>query len=102
MYEECVTVLCTRLGPLEDGLEEEEDECVSEGNELAAKEEFSAEENFAADFEAENLGCEDMEFFCAKGQRVKKQNKTKKLKERRRSGSSMLGVFFHETLDGRS
>lgn len=56
-------------GPLDDGLEEEEEECVSEGNELAAKEEFSAEENFTADFETENL--EDMEFFCAKGQRVK-------------------------------
>ncbi|XP_060756585.1 zinc finger protein ZFPM2a [Neoarius graeffei] len=54
--------------PLDDGLEEEEEECVSEGNELAAKEEFSAEENFTADFETENLGCEDMEYFCAKGE----------------------------------
>lgn len=73
MHEEWVTVLCVRLGPLDDGLEEEEEECVSEGNELAAKEEFSAEENFTTDFEAENLGCEDMEYFCAKGQRVKRQ-----------------------------
>lgn len=72
MYEECVTVLCVCLGPLDDGLEEEEEECVSEGNELAAKEEFSAEENFTTDFETENLGCEDMEYFCAKGQRVQK------------------------------
>ncbi|XP_053467308.1 zinc finger protein ZFPM2a isoform X2 [Ictalurus furcatus] len=66
VYEGCVTVLCMCLGPLDDGLEEEEEECVSEGNELAAKEEFSAEENFTTDFETENLGCEDMEYFCAK------------------------------------
>uniref|UniRef100_A0A8C6TMG6 Zinc finger protein, FOG family member 2a n=1 Tax=Neogobius melanostomus TaxID=47308 RepID=A0A8C6TMG6_9GOBI len=49
-------------GPLEDGLEEEEEECVSEGNELLTKDEFSAE------FEAENMGCEDMEYFCGKGE----------------------------------
>lgn len=48
--------------PLEDGLEEEEEECVSEGNELLTKDEFSAE------FEAENMGCEDMEYFCSKGE----------------------------------
>lgn len=73
MCTKCVTVLSPHVfsGPLDDGLEEEEEECVSEGNELAAKEEFSAEENFTADFETENLVCEDMEFFCAKGQRVK-------------------------------
>ncbi|KAK7886495.1 hypothetical protein WMY93_026116 [Mugilogobius chulae] len=50
------------LCPLEDGLEEEEEECVSEGNELLTKDEFSAE------FEAENMGCEDMEYFCSKGE----------------------------------
>lgn len=55
-------------GPLEDGLEEEEEECVSEENELLAKDEFSAEENFTAEFEAENMGCEDMEYFCNKGE----------------------------------
>ncbi|TSK20206.1 Zinc finger protein ZFPM2 [Bagarius yarrelli] len=49
--------------PLDDGLDEEEEECVSEGNEHAAKEEFSAEENFTTDFETE-----DMEYFCAKGE----------------------------------
>ncbi|XP_062841669.1 zinc finger protein ZFPM2a [Trichomycterus rosablanca] len=53
--------------PLGDGLEEE-DECLSEGNELATKEEFSVEENFTADFETENIACEDMEFFCTKGE----------------------------------
>uniref|UniRef100_A0A8B9HBV9 Zinc finger protein ZFPM1/2 PR domain-containing protein n=1 Tax=Astyanax mexicanus TaxID=7994 RepID=A0A8B9HBV9_ASTMX len=54
--------------PLEDGLEEEEEECVSDGNELVAKDEFSMEENFTADFETENLTCEDMEYFCNKGE----------------------------------
>ncbi|CAL8247976.1 unnamed protein product [Lota lota] len=54
--------------PLEDGLEEEEEECVSEENELMAKDEFSTEENFSAEFETENMSCEDMEYFCSKGE----------------------------------
>lgn len=60
---------CFPSGPLEDGLEEEEEECVSEENELLAKDEFSAEENFSAEFEPENMSCEDMEYFCNKGER---------------------------------
>lgn len=64
----CVCVcVCVPSGPLEDGLEEEEEECVSEENELLAKDEFSAEETFSAEFEAENMSCEDMEYFCSKG-----------------------------------
>ncbi|XP_026149968.1 zinc finger protein ZFPM2-like [Mastacembelus armatus] len=54
--------------PLEDGLEEEEEECVSEENELLAKDEFSVEENFTTEFETENMSCEDMEYFCNKGE----------------------------------
>lgn len=61
--------VCFPSGPLEDGLEEEEEECVSEENELLAKDEFSAEENFPAEFEPENMSCEDMEYFCNKGER---------------------------------
>ncbi|ROL41398.1 Zinc finger protein ZFPM2 [Anabarilius grahami] len=55
------------VGPLDGGLEEEEEECISDANELTAKEEFSVEENFPADFEPDNLTCEDMEYFCRKG-----------------------------------
>nr|XP_055067068.1 zinc finger protein ZFPM2a isoform X2 [Misgurnus anguillicaudatus] len=54
--------------PLDGGVEEEEEECVSDGNELATKEEFLVEENFAADFETDNLTCEDMDYFCGKGE----------------------------------
>ncbi|KAK1895953.1 Zinc finger protein ZFPM2 [Dissostichus eleginoides] len=65
----CVCIcVCVPSGPLEDGLEEEEEECVSEENELLAKDEFSAEENFSAEFETENMSCEDMEYFCNKGE----------------------------------
>lgn len=65
----CVSVhVRAPSGPLEDGLEEEEEECVSEENELLAKDEFSAEENFTGEFEAENMGCEDMDYFCNKGE----------------------------------
>ncbi|XP_019711773.1 zinc finger protein ZFPM2a isoform X3 [Hippocampus comes] len=52
--------------PLEDGLEEEDEECVPEENELLAKDEFSVEENFPAEFDTENMSCEDMEYFCNK------------------------------------
>lgn len=65
----CLMFVCFPSGPLEDGLEEEEEECVSEENELLAKDEFSAEENFSAEFEPENISCEDMEYFCNKGER---------------------------------
>uniref|UniRef100_A0A8C2BU64 Zinc finger protein, FOG family member 2a n=1 Tax=Cyprinus carpio TaxID=7962 RepID=A0A8C2BU64_CYPCA len=54
--------------PLDGGLEEEEEECISDANELTAKEEFSVEENFPADFEPDSLTCEDMEYFCSKGE----------------------------------
>ncbi|XP_073703846.1 zinc finger protein ZFPM2-like [Garra rufa] len=54
--------------PLDGGLEEEEEECISDANELTSKEEFSVEENFPADFEPDNLTCEDMEYFCGKGE----------------------------------
>ncbi|TKS81658.1 Zinc finger protein ZFPM2 [Collichthys lucidus] len=37
-------------------------------NELLAKDEFSVEENFSAEFETENMSCEDMEYFCNKGE----------------------------------
>lgn len=54
--------------PLDDGLEEEEEECVSEESEMVAKEDFSTDEGFNADFEPESLSCEGMEFFCNKGE----------------------------------
>ncbi|MGH0134361.1 UNVERIFIED_CONTAM: hypothetical protein FKN15_031575 [Acipenser sinensis] len=53
-------------GTLEDALEDEEEECLSEENYIITKEEFSVE-NFSTDFEPENLSCEDMEYFCNKG-----------------------------------
>ncbi|CAG6016026.1 unnamed protein product [Menidia menidia] len=62
------SVVLRTASPLEDGLEEEEEECISEENELLAKDEFTAEENFTAEFETENMSCEDMEYFCNKGE----------------------------------
>ncbi|XP_052002230.1 zinc finger protein ZFPM2a [Xyrauchen texanus] len=62
--------------PLDGGLEEEEEECISD--ELAMKEEFSVEDNFAADFEPDNLTCEDMEYFCGKGE----ENRNRELGEK--------------------
>ncbi|MGH0161394.1 UNVERIFIED_CONTAM: hypothetical protein FKN15_041138 [Acipenser sinensis] len=53
-------------GTLEDAVEDEEEEGVSEENDIITKEEFSVEDNFSTDFEPENLSCEDMEYFCNK------------------------------------
>ncbi|KAJ3597401.1 hypothetical protein NHX12_000928 [Muraenolepis orangiensis] len=62
------TVAGPHISPLEDGLEEEEEECVSEENEPMAKDEFSTEENFSGEFETGNMSCEEMEYFCSKGE----------------------------------
>ncbi|KAI7806760.1 hypothetical protein IRJ41_011411 [Triplophysa rosa] len=67
----CIQLICISLrllGPLDGGVEEEEEECIADGNELVTKDEYSMDENFAADFEMDNLTCEDMEYFCVKGE----------------------------------
>ncbi|RLW12964.1 hypothetical protein DV515_00000466 [Chloebia gouldiae] len=53
--------------PLEDATEDEEDECLSEENDTVSKEDFPLEESFSAEFEPENLSCEEVEYFCNKG-----------------------------------
>lgn len=54
-------------GPLEDAIEDEEEECLSEENDTISKEDFPLEESFSAEFEPENLSCEEVEYFCNKG-----------------------------------
>ncbi|XP_065442080.1 zinc finger protein ZFPM2 isoform X7 [Chrysemys picta bellii] len=54
-------------GPLEDAIEDEEEECLSEENDIISKEDFPPEESFSAEFEPENLSCEEVEYFCNKG-----------------------------------
>lgn len=54
-------------GPLEDAIEDEEEECLSEENDTVSKEDFPLEESFSAEFEPENLNCEEVEYFCNKG-----------------------------------
>uniref|UniRef100_A0A8C3F0S5 Zinc finger protein, FOG family member 2 n=1 Tax=Chrysemys picta bellii TaxID=8478 RepID=A0A8C3F0S5_CHRPI len=53
--------------PLEDAIEDEEEECLSEENDIISKEDFPPEESFSAEFEPENLSCEEVEYFCNKG-----------------------------------
>ncbi|XP_029447726.1 zinc finger protein ZFPM2 isoform X2 [Rhinatrema bivittatum] len=53
--------------PLEDAVEDEVEEGLSEENEAVSKEDIPLEESFPAGFEAENLSCEDVEYFCNKG-----------------------------------
>lgn len=53
-------------GPLEDAIEEEE-ECPSEGTDIISKGDFSLEESFSTEFGPENLSCEEVEYFCNKG-----------------------------------
>ncbi|XP_030073829.1 zinc finger protein ZFPM2 isoform X1 [Microcaecilia unicolor] len=52
--------------PLEDAIEDEVEECLSEENDFS-KEDIPVEENFSAEFEPENLSCENVEYFCNKG-----------------------------------
>ncbi|XP_067393479.1 zinc finger protein ZFPM2 [Emydura macquarii macquarii] len=53
--------------PLEDAIEDEEEECLCEENDIISKEDFPLEESFSAEFEPENLSCEEVEYFCNKG-----------------------------------
>lgn len=54
-------------GPLEDAIDDEEEECPVEEAEVISKGDFPLEGSFPAGFEPENLSCEDVEFFCNKG-----------------------------------
>ncbi|KAJ8785097.1 hypothetical protein J1605_007653 [Eschrichtius robustus] len=61
----CVPVLFQ--GPLEDAIEEEEEECPSEETDITSKGDFPMEESFSTEFGPENLSCEEVEYFCNKG-----------------------------------
>ncbi|TFK12456.1 pecanex-like protein 3 [Platysternon megacephalum] len=72
--ETCIVTACALTiqriddsGPLEDAIEDEEEECLSEENDIISKEDFPLEESFSAEFEPENLSCEEVEYFCNKG-----------------------------------
>lgn len=54
-------------GPLEDAIEEEEEECPSEETDIISKGDFPLEESFSTEFGQENLSCEEVEYFCNKG-----------------------------------
>ncbi|KAL6039731.1 hypothetical protein STEG23_000343 [Scotinomys teguina] len=54
-------------GPLEDAIEDEDEEYPSEEAEGIPKGDFPLEESFPTDFGPENLSCEEVEFFCNKG-----------------------------------
>uniref|UniRef100_A0A667IP27 Zinc finger protein, FOG family member 2 n=1 Tax=Lynx canadensis TaxID=61383 RepID=A0A667IP27_LYNCA len=53
--------------PLEDAIEEEEEECPSEETDIISKGDFPLEESFSTEFGPENLSCEEVEYFCNKG-----------------------------------
>ncbi|XP_075681948.1 zinc finger protein ZFPM2 isoform X1 [Rhinoderma darwinii] len=52
--------------PLEDAIEDEEEDCQSEENDIITKEDFPLEGSFTTEFEPENMTCEDVEYFCNK------------------------------------
>ncbi|KAG8441714.1 hypothetical protein GDO86_010776 [Hymenochirus boettgeri] len=59
--------MAVKEGPLEDAIDEEEEDCLSEETDLVSKEDFPLEESFNSEFEPENINCEDVEFFSNKG-----------------------------------
>ncbi|XP_005382056.1 PREDICTED: zinc finger protein ZFPM2 [Chinchilla lanigera] len=54
-------------GPLEDAIEDEEEECPSEETDVLSKGDFPLEESFPSGFGPGNLSCEEVEYFCNKG-----------------------------------
>lgn len=54
-------------GPLEDAVEEEEEECPSEETDIVSKGDFPLEESFSTELGPGNLSCEEVEYFCNKG-----------------------------------
>ncbi|XP_078541703.1 zinc finger protein ZFPM2 [Lissotriton helveticus] len=53
--------------PLEDSIEDEEEDCLSEDIDMVPKDEFPSEDNFSTDFEPENISCDDVDYLCNKG-----------------------------------
>ncbi|XP_043921631.1 zinc finger protein ZFPM2 isoform X2 [Protopterus annectens] len=81
--------------PLEDAIEDE-GESLSEENDTVSKEDFPLEENFSVEFEPENLTCEDMEYFCPKGDEEESQEPNE-LDDEIRSGK--LAELVSEAVD---
>ncbi|XP_072908761.1 zinc finger protein ZFPM2a isoform X1 [Hemitrygon akajei] len=53
--------------PLEDTIEDDEEECLSEENDAINGGDYTQEENFSAEYESEHLSCEETEYYCDKG-----------------------------------
>ncbi|XP_069477592.1 zinc finger protein ZFPM2 [Ambystoma mexicanum] len=53
--------------PLEDSIEDEEEECLSEDMDIASKDDFPLEENLSAEFEPETMSSEDVDYLSNKG-----------------------------------
>ncbi|XP_078073256.1 zinc finger protein ZFPM2a [Mustelus asterias] len=54
-------------GPLEGTAEDDEEECLSEENDIISRGDYTLDENFSADFGSEHLSCEEAEYYCGKG-----------------------------------
>eukprot|EP00062_Callorhinchus_milii_P017068 gi/632969059/ref/XP_007900881.1/ PREDICTED: zinc finger protein ZFPM2 [Callorhinchus milii] len=54
-------------GPLEDTVDDEEEECLSEENDIISRDGYTLEENFSAEYGSEHLSCEEAEYYCKKG-----------------------------------
>ncbi|XP_043544348.1 zinc finger protein ZFPM2a isoform X2 [Chiloscyllium plagiosum] len=53
--------------PLEDTIEDDEEECLSEENDTISRGDYTLDENFSADYGSEHLSCEETEYYCSKG-----------------------------------
>ncbi|XP_051879891.1 zinc finger protein ZFPM2a isoform X3 [Pristis pectinata] len=53
--------------PLEDTVEDDEEECLSEENDAINGGDYTQEENFSAEYGSEHLSCEETEYYCDKG-----------------------------------
>ncbi|XP_055490886.1 zinc finger protein ZFPM2a isoform X2 [Leucoraja erinacea] len=53
--------------PLEDTVEDDEEECLSEENDAINGGDYAQEENFSTEYGSEHLSCEETEYYCDKG-----------------------------------
>ncbi|XP_072426703.1 zinc finger protein ZFPM2a isoform X2 [Chiloscyllium punctatum] len=81
--------------PLEDTIEDDEEECLSEENDTISRGDYTLDENFSADYGSEHLSCEETEYYCSKGElEIFQKNGERRIRSRQQiPGGTTWGPF---------
>ncbi|XP_051879892.1 zinc finger protein ZFPM2a isoform X4 [Pristis pectinata] len=81
--------------PLEDTVEDDEEECLSEENDAINGGDYTQEENFSAEYGSEHLSCEETEYYCDKDElEIFQKNGVRKIRSRQQiPGGTTWGPF---------